>query len=60
MRNKPISFLQAIGNFIKAVFFLPRNLSLAIDEKRRQNDLDLLEAERLDRIRNPSKYLGKG
>lgn len=59
MRNKPTSFLQAIGNFIKAVWFLPRNLALAIDQKRRQNGLDLLEAERLDRIRNPSKYLGK-
>jgi hypothetical protein len=59
MRNKPTSFLQAIGNFIKAVWFLPRNLSLAIDQKRRQDGLDLLEAERLDRIRNPSKYLGK-
>jgi hypothetical protein len=32
---------------------------IAVTQRRRQAVLDELEAERLDRIRNPSKYLGK-
>jgi hypothetical protein len=32
---------------------------IAVTQRRRQTVLDELEAERLDRIRNPSKYLGK-
>jgi len=32
----------------------------AMKQKRQRFAVDLLEAERLDRIRNPSKYLGKG
>ena len=30
-----------------------------VNARRRQLELDELEAERLDRIRNPSKYRGK-
>jgi hypothetical protein len=29
------------------------------EDRRRRGELCLAEAERLDRIRNPSKYLGK-
>ena len=38
---------------------LPRTAALALKHSRRQAVLNALEAERLDRIRNPSKYLGK-
>jgi hypothetical protein len=32
---------------------------LAIHRRRQQPALEALEAERIDRIRNPTKYLGK-
>ena len=50
---------QAIIRLIKQAWLLPRSLANAGKERRRQSVLDELEAERLDRLRNPSKYLGK-
>ena len=47
-----------IGLF-KQAWLLPHSVAGALKERRRQFALNLLEAERLDRIRNPSKYLGK-
>lgn len=41
------------------LWMLPRLVTQALEQRRRQSALDELEAERLDRIRNPSKYLGK-
>ena len=41
---------------IKQVCLFPRTVGNA---RRRQAELNELEAERLDRIRNPSKYRGK-
>lgn len=38
---------------------LPRFLAIALKRRQRQFALNALEAERLDRIRNPSKYLGR-
>ena len=38
---------------------LPHAVAVALKQRRRQFALNVLEAERLDRIRNPSKYLGK-
>jgi hypothetical protein len=38
---------------------LPQTIVNATKQRRRQVVLDECEAERLDRIRNPSKYLGK-
>jgi hypothetical protein len=38
---------------------LPHAVAVALKQRRRQFSLNLLEAERLDRIRNPSKYLGR-
>ena len=38
---------------------LPKSIADAVKQRRRQTVLDESEAERLDRIRNPSKYLGK-
>jgi hypothetical protein len=43
---------QAIINLIKQVWLLPKR-------KRLESVLTEREVERLDRIRNPSKYLGK-
>lgn len=44
---------------VKQAFLLPQAIASARKQRRRQAVLDELEAERLDRIRNPSKYLGK-
>jgi hypothetical protein len=38
---------------------LPKSILNALKQRRRQSVLNENEAERLDRIRNPSKYLGK-
>ncbi|SRR5260221_13804594 len=50
---------RTIVNFAKQVWLLPRNVSIAVEEKRRQDTGRVSEAERLDRIRNPSKYAGR-
>ena len=50
---------QAIINLLKQAWLLPQSVAIAVKQKRRQIVLNELEAERLDRIRNPSKYLGK-
>jgi len=50
---------RAVIHLVKQAWLLPRTLAKAGKDRRRQNILDELEAERLDRIRNPSKYLGK-
>jgi hypothetical protein len=47
-----------VGLF-KQACLLPHFVSVALKQRRRQFALNVLEAERLDRIRNPSKYLGK-
>jgi hypothetical protein len=43
----------------KQAWLLPQSVATAIQQRRRQSVLNELEVERLDRIRNPSKYLGK-
>jgi hypothetical protein len=45
--------------FLKEALLLPYALAVALKERRRQPAPNPIEAERLDRIRNPSKYLGK-
>jgi hypothetical protein len=45
--------------FVKRARALSQAAAIAVKQWRRQPVLDALEAERLDRIRNPSKYLGK-
>ena len=47
-----------VGLFRQAWLF-PHSVAVALKHRRRRFALDLLEAERLDRIRNPSKYLGR-
>jgi hypothetical protein len=44
---------------VKQACLLPQTIANAVQQRRRQVVLNEREAERLDRIRNPSKYLGK-
>jgi hypothetical protein len=44
---------------VKQIWFLPQSIANAVRQRRWQAARNELEAERLDRIRNPSKYLGK-
>jgi hypothetical protein len=44
---------------VKQVCLLPQSVADAVQQRRRRLVRNELEAERLDRIRNPSKYLGK-
>jgi hypothetical protein len=48
-----------IFQLVKQVRFLPQSVVNAVQHRRQQVAWDEHEAERLDRIRNPSKYLGK-
>jgi hypothetical protein len=50
---------QTAVGLIKQVWLLPDSVAVALKQRQRQFALNVLEAERLDRIRNPSKYLGK-
>ena len=50
-----LNFLQ----LVKQIGLLPQSVANAVNQRRRQAVLNELEAERLDRIRHPSKYLGK-
>lgn len=57
--NKLKHLCMTILELIRQVLRLPQSISKAVEQKRWQAVLDKREAERLDRIRNPSKYLGK-
>lgn len=48
-----------IMQLIKQAGLLPQSIAEAIKHRQEQTILNGLEAERLDRIRNPSKYRGK-
>jgi hypothetical protein len=50
---------QTIIHLLKQAWLLPQSVAIAVKQRRRQIVLNELEAERLDRLRNPSKYLGK-
>lgn len=52
-------FFLTIFLLIKKAWFFPRSISRAVTQRNRQTHLNDLEAERLDRIRNPSDYEGK-
>ena len=49
----------AIIHLAKQAWLLPQSIANAFEQRRQQVGRDALEVERLDRIRNPSKYLGK-
>jgi hypothetical protein len=44
---------------VKQAWLLPQAVVNAARHRRRQGVINEREVERLDRIRNPSKYLGK-
>ena len=44
---------------VKQLFLLPKSIADAMKQRRREIGQQALETERLDRIRNPSKYLSK-
>ena len=48
--------LAELGKWIRLI---PQNLAKAAKERQLQTIRDEQETERLDRIRNPSKYRGK-
>jgi hypothetical protein len=48
-----------IINLVKQVWLLPQTVTIAIEQRRRQVTRRQVEVERLDRIRNPSKYAGR-
>ena len=58
MRLLKIICHTTVGLF-KQACLLPFSIAVALKQRRRRLALHVLEAERLDRIRNPSKYLGK-
>jgi hypothetical protein len=58
MRLIRLIWLATVG-VLRQAWLLPRAVAASLRQRRRQFALDVLEAERLDRIRNPSKYLGK-
>ena len=48
-----------VGQFVESLRSLPRFLAQAGEQRKQRRALDENEAERLDRIRHPSKYRGK-
>ena len=62
-KSRFMNILKHIGltvcQFIKQIWLLPQSVTNVVRQRRRQAVRGKLEAERLDRIRNPSKYLGK-
>jgi hypothetical protein len=49
----------AVVQLVKQAWLLPQSVANGFRQWRQQAALNVTEAERLDRIRNPSKYLGK-
>jgi len=50
---------RMIFSLAKQAWLLPHTIALARQQSRRQIAQHQFETERLDRIRNPSKYLGR-
>ena len=48
-----------ITQFLKQAWLFPQSIVSGLKHHRLQSAKNVSEAERLDRIRNPSKYLGK-
>lgn len=48
-----------IIELVKQAWSLPQSVAIAVQQRRQRVSRDELEAERLDRIRHPDKYLGK-
>jgi len=50
---------RTIVNLAKQACLLPKTIALALQHRRQQITRHQFETERLDRIRNPSKYAGR-
>jgi hypothetical protein len=50
---------RTIFNLLKEAWLLPKTIATALQQRRQQFARQEVETERLDRIRNPSKYLGR-
>jgi len=57
--NIPKLIGLTIFQLARQVWLLPQSIADAVQQRRQKIILKELEAERLDRIRNPSKYRGK-
>jgi len=51
--------LRMTVNLVKQAWLLPRTVTLALQHRRNHLAQQQCETERLDRIRNPSKYAGR-
>ena len=58
-----MNILKLIGltfvQLVKQAWLLPQTISNAVKHRQQRTILNELETERLDRIRNPSKYRGR-
>lgn len=52
-------FWLSLFDLLKQILSLPRLVVEAVKQRKVHAIAKLLEEERLDRIRNPSKYLGR-
>jgi hypothetical protein len=52
-------FCVTIFLLVRQVLILPQTIATAFQKRRRQAEVNESEVERLDRLRNPSKYQGK-
>ena len=50
---------RTIVELVKQAWLLPQTIALAVEQRRLQLARRQSETERLDRIRNPSKYAGR-
>jgi hypothetical protein len=50
---------MTIIQLVKQAWLLPQSVANAVTQRRQRIARNELEADRLDRIRHPSKYLGK-
>ncbi len=50
---------RKLVRLLNALLRLPHSVACLLEQSRKQSALNRLEAERLDRIRNPAKYVGK-
>jgi hypothetical protein len=48
-----------VVDLVKQAWLLPQAVASALRQRRQQITRDQFETERLDRIRNPSKYAGR-
>ena len=53
------SIFEGVVSLAKQAWRLPEVAAVAVKRRRQRVVVNLLEAERLDRIRNPSKYRGR-